>query len=153
MITEPLTILLETSDYIVVDKAHDLCINGEKEIRSHGKTLASVLSHLRPELVDNKVCSGFRFPHQLDYATSGALCITLNKKTTKEAVNLFREHEVFKEYLAVVRMPEVCSLGGEVGVNQLHLWKFLTCCNTTIQYYREGIQNMPYGQNPKASIQ
>lgn len=97
-----LSILLETSDYLVVDKPCDLCINGEKEERAHGETVASLLGRLRPDLVDNGVCSGFRFPHQLDYATSGVLCITLNKKTTREAAAHFKERKVFKEYLALV---------------------------------------------------
>ena len=104
---EQLSILVETPDYVVVDKRYDLCINGDKELRTHGKTVASLLSHQRPELVDNHVCSGFRFPHQLDYATSGALCITLNKKTTSEVVKLFKERQVEKEYLALVRTEKV----------------------------------------------
>jgi 23S rRNA-/tRNA-specific pseudouridylate synthase len=98
-----LSILVETPNYIIVDKPYDLCINGEKEFLAHGRTVASLLSCQRPDLVDNHVCSGFRFPHQLDYATSGALCITLNKKTTSEAAKLFKERKVEKEYLALVR--------------------------------------------------
>ena len=102
---EPLKIvpiLVETSIYIIVNKPYDLCINGEKELLEHGQTVASLLSLRRPDLVDNNVCSGFRFPHQLDYATSGALCITLNKKTTGKAARLFKERKVNKEYLALV---------------------------------------------------
>ena len=102
--TEPLlSLLIETPNYIIVDKPYDLCINGEKELLTHGKTVASLLSCQRPDMVDNHVCSGFRFPHQLDYATSGALCITLNKKTTREIVKLFKDRKVEKEYLALVR--------------------------------------------------
>ena len=97
-----LPILVETSNYVIVNKPYDLCINGEKELLEHGQTVASLLSLQRPDLVDNNVCSGFRFPHQLDYATSGALCITLNKKTTSEAAKLFKERKVTKEYLALV---------------------------------------------------
>ena len=104
-LAEPiLSILAETLDYIVVDKPYDLCINGEKELLAHGRTVASLLSHQKPKLVDHNVCSGFRFPHQLDYATSGALCITLNKKTTSDVVKLFKNRQVEKEYLALVRM-------------------------------------------------
>ena len=102
-ISEPISILVETQNYIVIHKPYDLCINGEKELQTHGKTVASILGHQRPDLVDNHVCSGFRFPHQLDYATSGALCITLNKKTTGEVVRLFKERKVEKKYLALVR--------------------------------------------------
>jgi 23S rRNA-/tRNA-specific pseudouridylate synthase len=99
-----LPILVETPNYVIVNKPYDLCINGEKELLKHGQTVASLLSLQRPDLTDNGVCSGFRFPHQLDYATSGALCITLNKKTTREAVKLFKERKVDKEYLALVRL-------------------------------------------------
>ena len=97
-----LPILVETPNYVIINKHYDLCINGEKELLVHGRTVASLLSGQRPDLVDHHVCSGFRFPHQLDYATSGALCITLNKKTTSEAAKLFKERKVEKEYLALV---------------------------------------------------
>lgn len=95
----------ETLNYVVVDKPYDLCINGEKELSNHGQTLASLIAKQRPELIDKSVCSGFRFPHQLDYATSGAICITLNRKTTREVVKLFAERTVHKEYLALVKKP------------------------------------------------
>lgn len=43
-----------------------------------------------------------RFVHQLDYATSGVLCLGLTKEATAAACRLFRLRAVQKEYAAIV---------------------------------------------------
>ena len=46
---------------------------------------------------------GHRFVHRLDYSTSGSLCIALNKNAAAIAGDKFKNREVIKEYLALVR--------------------------------------------------
>lgn len=44
-----------------------------------------------------------RFCHQLDFSTSGALCVALNKAAAASAYKCFKERRVTKAYLALVR--------------------------------------------------
>ncbi|ELW67772.1 RNA pseudouridylate synthase domain-containing protein 1 [Tupaia chinensis] len=44
-----------------------------------------------------------RFCHQLDFSTSGALCVALNKAAAGSAYRCFKERRVTKAYLALVR--------------------------------------------------
>lgn len=44
-----------------------------------------------------------RFCHQLDFSTSGALCVALNKAAAGRAYKCFKERRVTKAYLALVR--------------------------------------------------
>lgn len=43
-----------------------------------------------------------RFCHQLDFSTSGALCVALNKAAAGSAYKCFKERQVTKAYLALV---------------------------------------------------
>lgn len=43
-----------------------------------------------------------RFCHQLDFSTSGALCVALNKAAAGSAYRCFKERRVTKAYLALV---------------------------------------------------
>ncbi|XP_068002608.1 RNA pseudouridylate synthase domain-containing protein 1-like isoform X2 [Melanerpes formicivorus] len=69
-----LCILYQSSDFIVVNKHWDLRI-------------------------DSKLW----FCHQLDFSTSGALCVALNKAAAGSAYRCFRDRLVTKAYLALVR--------------------------------------------------
>ena len=93
-------ILFQNEELVIVNKPWDICINGNKE--TCGSTVASLLQKKFPLLADFKVSYGFRFPHQLDYATSGALCISLNKEITRSISLLFKQRKVFKQYIALV---------------------------------------------------
>mmetsp|Transcript_8261 Transcript_8261/g.27809 ORF Transcript_8261/g.27809 Transcript_8261/m.27809 type:complete len:134 (-) Transcript_8261:547-948(-) len=42
-----------------------------------------------------------RFPHRLDFATSGVLCIGLSRRATGAAGKLFESRSACKEYLAI----------------------------------------------------
>lgn len=46
-----------------------------------------------------------RFCHQLDFSTSGALCVALNKAAAGSAYKCFKERMVTKAYLALVSIP------------------------------------------------
>lgn len=43
-----------------------------------------------------------RFCHQLDFSTSGALCVALNKAAAGRAYRCFKDRTVTKAYLAIV---------------------------------------------------
>ncbi|GAB1602332.1 RNA pseudouridylate synthase domain-containing protein 1-like, partial [Argonauta hians] len=97
----PSKILYISDNYIVVDKHFDMKINTNKP--DDGMTVERLLCRDYPELRDEKVSHSFRFTHRLDYATSGALCLALNKKAAKKMQMGFLRHEVIKHYLALVR--------------------------------------------------
>ncbi|KAM9013348.1 RNA pseudouridylate synthase domain-containing protein 1 isoform 2-T3 [Ara ararauna] len=69
-----LSILYQSSDFIVVNKHWDVRI-------------------------DSKMW----FCHQLDFSTSGALCVALNKAAAGSAYKCFKDRLVTKAYLALVR--------------------------------------------------
>ncbi|XP_034877748.1 RNA pseudouridylate synthase domain-containing protein 1 isoform X3 [Mirounga angustirostris] len=64
-------------------------------------TLQKQLRHHFPELADPDTYYGFRFCHQLDFSTSGALCVALNKAAAGSAYKCFKERRVTKAYLAL----------------------------------------------------
>lgn len=70
-----------------------------------------------------------RFCHQLDFSTSGALCVALNKAAAGSAYKCFKERRVTKAYLALVSPGE-----------------FLGCCVET-----QGSQPTPAGPSNSSS--
>ncbi|NXY21373.1 RUSD1 protein, partial [Atrichornis clamosus] len=96
-----LSILYQSSDFIVVNKHWDLRIDSKMWYET--LTLQSQLKHRFPELADPDTYYGFRFCHQLDFSTSGALCVALNKAAAGSAYKCFKERLVTKAYLALVR--------------------------------------------------
>nr|CAD7576398.1 unnamed protein product [Timema californicum] len=61
------------------------------------------LRKLYPELVNPGLKHDFYFVHRLDYATSGVICLALNKKACSEATLCFHQRKTKKYYLAVLR--------------------------------------------------
>lgn len=96
-----LSILYQSSDFIVVNKHWDVRIDSKMWYEK--LTLQSQLKHRFPELADPDTYYGFRFCHQLDFSTSGALCVALNKAAAGSAYKCFKERMVTKAYLALVR--------------------------------------------------
>lgn len=58
---------------------------------------------LHPELAVPKLAHDFYFIHRLDYATSGLLCIALQKHAATQASRCFSTRVVQKFYIAIVR--------------------------------------------------
>lgn len=56
-----------------------------------------------PEYVQDNLTHDFYFAHRLDFATSGILCIPLNKNACKEVCQVFEEQRARKYYLALLR--------------------------------------------------
>uniref|UniRef100_A0A8C2SYW2 RNA pseudouridine synthase domain containing 1 n=2 Tax=Coturnix japonica TaxID=93934 RepID=A0A8C2SYW2_COTJA len=96
-----LCILYQSPDFIVVNKHWDIRIDSKMWYET--LTLQSQLKHRFPELADPDTYYGFRFCHQLDFSTSGALCVALNKAAAGSAYKCFKDRLVTKAYLALVR--------------------------------------------------
>ncbi|TMW68152.1 hypothetical protein Poli38472_007824 [Pythium oligandrum] len=87
-----LRVLAKTPYLVVLNKREDHRLDG-----AFDATIEKALHRDFPD-VDK-----FRWIHQLDFATSGVMCVGLEKEATAMACRLFREKRVQKEYLAVVR--------------------------------------------------
>ena len=87
-----------SAEYLFVFKQNDLHMDHPEE----PVTLATQLNHCHAELADKKCSFGFRHVHQLDYATSGVLCVALSKKAAGAAGKLFEQRRTSKLYLALV---------------------------------------------------
>ncbi|KAM4635783.1 RNA pseudouridylate synthase domain-containing protein 1 [Polymixia lowei] len=115
---ESLRVLYQNDDYIVVDKHWDIRIDSKMWYEKH--TVQAQLRHRFPQLADPDTYYGFRFCHQLDFSTSGALCVALNKAAAGQAYRCFKDRTVTKAYLALVRgwvEEETQTLGFSIGKN------------------------------------
>ncbi|XP_066868743.1 RNA pseudouridylate synthase domain-containing protein 1 isoform X3 [Kogia breviceps] len=98
---ENLCVVYRSRDFLVVNKHWDVRIDSKAWWET--LTLQKQLRHRFPELADPDTCYGFRFCHQLDFSTSGALCVALNKAAAGSAYRCFKDRRVTKAYLALVR--------------------------------------------------
>ncbi|XP_024089102.2 RNA pseudouridylate synthase domain-containing protein 1 isoform X2 [Pongo abelii] len=98
---ENLSIVYRSRDFLVVNKHWDVRIDSKAWRET--LTLQKQLRYRFPELADPDTCYGFRFCHQLDFSTSGALCVALNKAAAGSAYRCFKERRVTKAYLALLR--------------------------------------------------
>ncbi|CAJ0915206.1 unnamed protein product [Ranitomeya imitator] len=96
---ETLSLLHQSSDFLVVNKHWDIRIDSKMWYEK--LTVQRQLKHRFPELADPDTYYGFRFCHQLDFSTSGALCVALNKEAAGRAYKCFKERTVTKAYLAL----------------------------------------------------
>ncbi|XP_026341305.1 RNA pseudouridylate synthase domain-containing protein 1 isoform X5 [Ursus americanus] len=96
---ENLSVVYQSQDFLVVNKHWDLRI--DSRMWRETPTLQKQLRHHFPELADPDTYYGFRFCHQLDFSTSGALCVALNKAAAGSAYKCFKERRVTKAYLAL----------------------------------------------------
>nr|CAD7203488.1 unnamed protein product [Timema douglasi] len=80
------------------------------------------LRKLYPELVNPGLKHDFYFVHRLDYATSGLICLALNKKACSEATSCFHQRKTKKYYLAVLRghvSKELMYMNEAIGEDSL----------------------------------
>lgn len=93
-------IVYKSKNYLCVNKGYDIKINfNDPEVI----TLETQLRNMFPELVDPNVGHSFRYVHRLDHATSGIICLALNKNAAKHLHYQFRHKRVVKYYMALVR--------------------------------------------------
>ncbi len=97
---QPLDILYEDEDVLVVNKAPGVVVHpgaGHEEgtlvhgLLAHCPSLATQGGPLRPGIV-----------HRLDRHTSGAMVVAKSDRAYLRLIEQFKEHEVLKEYLALV---------------------------------------------------
>ncbi|XP_034081029.1 RNA pseudouridylate synthase domain-containing protein 1 [Gymnodraco acuticeps] len=142
MTTEPaslesLGVLFQSDDFIVVDKHWDIRIDSKMWYEKH--TVQAQLRHRFPQLADPSTYYGFRFCHQLDFSTSGALCVALNKAAAGRAYRCFKDRTVTKAYLALVRglvEKETQTLEFSIGKNSSEGKTHMMCIEGT-----EGCEN------------
>ena len=98
-------ILYLDEDYCVLNKPANLRMDGPSD-NTVEKNLHSWFSSQQDEAQKLRFHpSGIpplKWIHQLDYATSGALCVGLNRSAASKASTSFEQREVSKEYIAVV---------------------------------------------------
>ncbi|NXM01703.1 RUSD1 protein, partial [Tyrannus savana] len=144
-----LSILYQSSDFIVVNKHWDIRIDSKMWYET--LTLQSQLRHRFPELADPDTYYGFRFCHQLDFSTSGALCVALNKAAAGNAYKCFKERLVTKAYLALVRghvSQSRMTIRYAIGKNTTEGRTHMMCIDGT-----EGEPPLPCtAQPPRASL-
>ncbi|KAL4237194.1 RNA pseudouridylate synthase domain-containing protein 1 [Mactra antiquata] len=97
---QPPKIVHLSANFLCVDKGYDIKINFDDPTE---RTLEHQLKEMFPELVDPAVAHSFRYVHRLDYATSGILCLALNKRASSLLAEEFSKRRVTKYYLALVR--------------------------------------------------
>ncbi|XP_031718090.1 RNA pseudouridylate synthase domain-containing protein 1 [Anarrhichthys ocellatus] len=134
---ESLRVLHQSDDYIVVDKHWDIRIDSKMWYEKH--TVQAQLGHRFPQLADPSTYYGFRFCHQLDFSTSGALCVALNKAAAGRAYRCFKDRTVTKAYLALVRgwvEEETQTLDFSIGKNSSEGKTHMMCIEGT-----EGCEN------------
>jgi 23S rRNA-/tRNA-specific pseudouridylate synthase len=110
-------VVFESQNYCVISKPPDLRMDGPypatvhklltywypppslKDIKNKNALLEAVSKlHRHNDLPDNEL----RPCHQLDYATSGVLCLARNQEAAAEAVFQWEHRKVQKSYLAVL---------------------------------------------------
>jgi len=84
-------ILAENQDYLVVNKPCDLRLDGDFDVTLEKFVLGRV-----------KGLDKVRWVHQLDFATSGCICMGLNRRGAGNASKMFAGRKTRKYYLALV---------------------------------------------------
>ena len=87
-------ILFHNDDYLVINKPANLRMDG-----AFDHTVEKLVCKWLPSLATTSL----KWIHQLDYATSGVLCIGLTRPAAARASLAFAERLTKKQYLAVVR--------------------------------------------------
>ncbi|XP_045072196.1 RNA pseudouridylate synthase domain-containing protein 1 [Coregonus clupeaformis] len=137
---DSLKVLFQSCDYIIVDKHWDIRIDSKMWYEKH--TVQKQLGLRFPELADPRTYYGFRFCHQLDFSTSGVLCVALNKAAAGRAYHCFKDRRATKAYLALVRgwvEEETMTIDFSIGENTTEGRTHMMC-----------IQGTDGCENPKA---
>ena len=105
-----LPIVYENGDFLVIDKPAGLVVHPGSGHTS-GTVVNALLQHLgKKESRDER----FGVVHRLDKDTSGLLLLAKIEKTERDLKQLFKDHQVTKEYLALVS-GEMSQPAGEIN--------------------------------------
>ncbi|XP_036445971.1 RNA pseudouridylate synthase domain-containing protein 1 isoform X1 [Colossoma macropomum] len=129
---ERLELLYRSEDYLVVNKHWDIRIDGK--FWAEERTVQKQLQHHFPQLADPATYYGFRFCHQLDFSTSGALCVALSKAAAGRAYHCFKNRLVTKAYLALVRgsvVDEKMTIDRAIGKSSVEGKTHMMCVEGT----------------------
>jgi len=88
-------VLLAQDDLLVINKPQDVRLDGDHPITVERYVASAHPQYAAPGLK-------LRFIHQLDYATSGILCLGFTRKATGRLSRCFEDRTTKKYYLAVV---------------------------------------------------
>lgn len=91
--------LYQSSNFLIVNKKHDVLLNSNDKSKN---TVTSQLKTLHSDLLAPEITEFF-FAHRLDFATSGILCIPLNRNAFQELWDNLEQQKSSKFYfLAIV---------------------------------------------------
>jgi 23S rRNA-/tRNA-specific pseudouridylate synthase len=104
-----LKVLYQDDHFIAIDKPFDVRMDGDMDVTVEKLLLerfgaldeTSKTSDAAGEL-HNESKRGYKWVHQLDYATSGTLLVALDRQAAASATKAFSERRTYKEYLAIV---------------------------------------------------
>ncbi|CAM9695901.1 unnamed protein product [Pylaiella littoralis] len=81
-------------DFVIINKPADVRMDGDFDV-----TVEKLIRHWSPTLEGKPL----KWVHQLDFATSGVLCVALHREAAARGCEAFRERRARKIYLAVVQ--------------------------------------------------
>ncbi|RYH30035.1 hypothetical protein EON65_06525 [archaeon] len=93
-----LNILAENKHFYVIDKPADVRMDGNFDVTVE----KLLLLHIKKPDGSATTPKDFKWVHQLDFATSGALCVALTREGAAAASSCFEHREVEKHYLSVL---------------------------------------------------
>ena len=99
----PFDIVFENDDYLVINKPQGIVVHP-----GHGHTEGTLVNGLLKKLHNFKNDENNLRPgivHRIDKDTSGLLLVTKNLESEQYFQNLIKDHEVKREYLALVVFP------------------------------------------------
>lgn len=96
----PPRIVHRCDGFVVIDKPPDVRLDGDFPV-----TVETLLPHWDSALIG----APLKWVHQLDFATSGLLCVGLTREAAHAASEAFKRRTVDKEYLAVVSGRVDCN--------------------------------------------
>lgn len=92
--TIKLNIIHQCANYIVINKPHDIRMDGDFDV---------TIQRLLLRNIENSTAATMKWVHQLDYATSGVLCIARNKDAAAIASSSFSNRCAKKQYIAILQ--------------------------------------------------
>ncbi|KAJ8955376.1 hypothetical protein NQ318_003473 [Aromia moschata] len=97
---QKIKILHKSSNFIIINKECDIKINSNNKTE---RTVHTMLKEVFPLLANEKLFHEYYFPHRLDFATSGLMCIPIHKEACRVVSSTFLTRASKKYYIAIVR--------------------------------------------------
>eukprot|EP01006_Ploeotia_vitrea_P032009 TRINITY_DN64291_c0_g1_i3.p1 TRINITY_DN64291_c0_g1~~TRINITY_DN64291_c0_g1_i3.p1 ORF type:complete len:244 (-),score=15.21 TRINITY_DN64291_c0_g1_i3:37-768(-) len=91
-------VIFQTPELLIINKPNDVYIDGEHDNVS--LTVQTYVAQEHPKKLENG--GKLRFIHQLDFATSGVLCLGFTRKATGRIGKCFEQRTTTKWYSALV---------------------------------------------------